>query len=58
MQSWGCFSVKFTGALLVIAGNMNGVMYWNILEEKLTLSAKKLNDGCFIKATTLYTRSK
>lgn len=39
---WSCFSASNTVALHVLEGNINGVMYQDILQENLISSTKKL----------------
>jgi len=39
---WGCFSSNGTGRIHIIKGDMNGAMYWEILEMSLLPSTRMM----------------
>ncbi|GAV06174.1 hypothetical protein RvY_16201 [Ramazzottius varieornatus] len=42
LMFWGCFSARGVENLVVIKGNMDGLMYRNIMDQNVLQSAKKL----------------
>ncbi|KAF7657694.1 hypothetical protein LDENG_00023260 [Lucifuga dentata] len=42
---WGCFSARDPGELLRIQGIMDSIKYQQILDQNLTVSARKLQLG-------------